>query len=1469
MGNNIHKKKAQIEKNFSSLPSVSPKPKAFWLFGQSNKVKTVGPKGDEDQKKLSVHFTTVQHYQENVFIEGNRPQYLEDLHTEAQEGLKIQQREEHKNGVNAPDDGNIASTDTVRPEQDVGSRDGGDAPGLKSTGGNADATITCAVSTRPALSHQSSTFKPLNPVKSFDKGRKRCRRTTIMGIPNQVQKELALHKSSTFQQTVSSQVRNHDDQVNDRQSGSAIIPTLDGGSPEANKEGMRVHLSELEASRDVQTAHQEKHFNHQRSGNLCPTFVLRPKSVAVPGADTVPSSAPSAMLSFLQELQGPVMSISPQATYLSTIIPNAVLPASIDVIEIDRSISRPCGSNTNQAGSVRTVSKSSLGSGDSGSPVLSRRADGDGFHIDNSFKSTTIPASDSRLDWNQLQPSRDSTQHSSPILSKETRASDNTQSTTLSRQESQQEQPSLNQNLLSVHDSVTMISNSSCKSENLVTYSNSDSAVSGPAAAGEEKQNKQTCSRSLSVVKPKLPPPPPQRTNSLHSNKTRSNIRVLVDSKDPKLSAYGYVEAATESILSSDEITSVTSGTGKIHTNATRCAASSSSDDSRSSASSTFIPIKYSSGEAGGSAEPQTESSSSSAQKTLLEGAKFERTMSPSSGYSSQSGTPTLSPKGISPTSPDKQKRKPVKPERSVSRASSAASPSSSLTSLSCSTSEPVSQDVSTSSPKESPPDVAVKTLITNHNSSNMPLEMRELLKIPPPPKVRAPCAPPPETWIHNKHTFDLLCGSYPNLSTPSHKPGQTEDNTVKQAETQTETGDFHILPKKKTTAEKPLGQLTDKTGSLLTESVHIELQGKKGSADQKMSIQEVRESVGIQRQDKDMKSQETSPKKCPPPVMKKPTVVLHKEEVGLTEKSVERQQKEVCGSILIELHLADENHITSSQNCNDVLGKGEIQMDGHEVTSMQTLSVEIPKVPKVSPPPTPPPAYHPTPPPSRKSPPSSVSTIPSEIQRVQEDIHGTESCWPPPPPPLEGDSVFDGGDEIDFPPPPPFISESLLDIVDSYIAGFDVTNKPTVAVDVQEIIQDSSEANEVVNEQNTDSCSSQTAVNDIKPDGVMKVSQPNCADDVSQTELQNALSFLDAVPNPPAETTSSPSPPAVRAEEPSSPSALDTPSCFLKPYSIKTEESSQQPGIEQFPSPICDPVPPTQLLQNATPGVNFRRHPSVATRDSSSKELHFRHKSIPVSKEDANIPLVTPSLLQMVRLRTVNMTEDQVNTPSTEESTNKEAPIQETCPVSSPASQNIPQKPIRKSLSLKSSPQAGKTSSVMLNMPSMRLQEAIRMKTAAMSSRDCVPPRLGLRSSSCMSEPGTPFLKSSEGYDLPKSPASTASFIFSKSIKKVVIETVADPSPDAQASLKQSLVAELMQVAGQSKTKVYANGGVNSDKVPPPVAKKPTHVSGISNVATCSSKTDNSTEGNGDQHVTQLKETTTRVTADTIETLF
>lgn len=85
----------------------------------------------------------------------------------------------------------------------------------------------------------------------------------------------------------------------------------------------------------------------------------------------------------------------------------------------------------------------------------------------------------------------------------------------------------------------------------------------------------------------------------------------------------------------------------------------------------------------------------------------------------------------------------------------------------------------------------------------------------------------------------------------------------------------------------------------------------------------------------------------------------------------------------------------------------------------------------------------------------------------------------------------------------------------------------------------------------------------------------------------------------------------------------------------------------------------------------------------------------------------------------------------------------------------------------------------------------------------------------------------SPEGGDMLKSPASTASFIFSRSSKKVVIETpVASSSHEMQASLQQNLAAVLTKVSDQSVASTVANGNAGRTgiprRVPPPVAKKP-----------------------------------------------
>lgn len=1102
------------------------------------------------------------------------------------------------------------------------------------------------------------------------------------------------------------------------------------------------------------------------------------------------------------------MSVSPQATYLSTIIPNAVLPASVEVIEIDRGSSRTGGSTINHGGGVRTVSKGSLACGETSvSPLLSKRSDGDGSQTDNSQDSLPLSTLSSCSTRSKSQSSKTLISNCSSASSKSSIHSSTSSKLCVNGHETKTEQSAEEPDLVSLSSSVSMISNPSTKSEFSVSVQGSESSISGSFGAGEDVKSKQNCSRSLSVTKTKQPPAPPRRTNSLHSNKVRSTIKVLVEGKDLNGSACEDTENKTRHVLSKEEKTSASEETAKK--------ATSTSTD------------------AGGT----TQSSSSSPQKTLSEEDKFERTLSPSSGYSSQSGTPTLSPKGITPTSPEKQKQKPVKPERSASRASStAASPSSSLTSLSSSASDPANSDVSTCSPslpaQEAPPTCAIQEPAANNNNIPLSNSMRELLNIPPPPKVKAPCPPPPETWVHNRSCFELLCGPNPNFNQMPQNLAQVQDSSVLPAKIKCEAEE--VMQKQSTTKE-----------SLLTESTVSEVKpetsirpGPEGcckDADHEKDISTEREKldsdVDVDKQlqnsssiFKEPDNKEMSPKKEPPPVMKKPTKVLNRVEPMSTDTSVQTQDKETSSSVRTEVELPAEETTTSTKD-EVVVSAND---NGHEtgksdITTSPMVPVQAMKICRASPPLTPPPAYHPTPPMSRRTESlSSVSAPPDELEKIQEDVNACveDACWPPPPPPMEGDSVFDGGDEIDFPPPPPpLVMDSESRAVDDGITEGTVSTDQT---EDGEKVQDLVEIRESSHEQMLElPADVPQTVTDTKSEGDMLPASEGDTCKKDSCATVQIVSVSDGVQSLPAEPL--PVPPTTSSEDTGA-FSVTPPSSDFRRNSVKTDDHGSSGATLSFQPPNAVPAAPPLPSENLTHGVSFRRQPTAANRDARSKELLSRHKSAPTPKEDANIPLVTPSLLQMVRLRSVNTTEDQVKVPSEDKPPAQEAPVSQNCPTASPGPLSTPQKPVRKSLSLKSPSQTVRATSIIPNAPSMRLQEAIRMKTAAMSSRDGLPSRLGVRSSIHRStgEPAALVLQSPELCDMHRSPASTASFIFSRSSKKVVIEAVPASSPEVQASLKQSLATELNQVSEQTRSGSFSNGVLKSGKVPPPVAKKP-----------------------------------------------
>ncbi|KAM6958901.1 NHS-like protein 3 [Aplochiton taeniatus] len=1440
-----------------------------------------GSKASDEQKQLAVHFTASQLHQENVFIQGSRPQYLEDLHTEAQEGLKIQQQEEHENGVDSQDDQSVnQSISSTLPERDAGSKDGACSAESGSPAGNSASTATSAVSavsTRPVLTRQGSTFKPLNPVKKFEKNRKRSRRTTILGIPQQVQKELALHRSSTF--------------------GASLLPN-DGGQAGDRQSGI-----------------------HQRLGShrLPSSTDQRPKSLAVPW---MTSSVSSTGFGFLQEPLGPVMSISPQATYLSKIIPNAVLPASVDVIQIDRGNSRNRGSIHNHGGNSRTVSKSSLAHSElSASPASSRRSDSDGSHADGSHNTATpMPATASSSSWNQLQSSETIMSQTSTVSFKPCAGTGSPQTVSLAGQGSQRGEPRGEQDLVSLQSSTSCSSTKDARPGSSGQVS--ESSLSASASAGEmsrgEREGMRTsrsCSRSLSIVKTKLPPAPPRRTNSLH------HVEVAKRQSERLVEIQGVNDSSIREVDAGADRSPQREGPSSADVNLSPGPVCDSTVSSTcSSLSPTLIPAL----DAGGPPKPQPESSSASPHKAPpSEAGKFERTLSPSSGYSSQSGTPTLSPKGIPPTplSSGKQKKRPVKPERSGSRASSStASASSSLTSLSSATSEPVHQEALTNSP--SPPQHSSPLPVAGAAEKAVPVKqtpspatIRELLDIPPHPKVKAPSPPPSETWAHNGRTLELLCGLSPNsdrlaqlqkqqqsggVNTGQNNKAETEDSkperTVKRDGKPTAKADVVPLP---INGRVPL----EKSEAILVVRVCQELESPESRSTEPASLSVAEGETATKLQGpglnmsplmEELKSHETLPKKETPPVMTKSPPKLNGEEAV-----TERQQQVKLDGVIMEVRE------TSPVEIDGPLKKsqGDVAARRHEAENeraaentpgnppmetqppFQALAVDSPTVPKSSPPPSPPPAYHPPPPPARKTPPPSVSSPPPKEEEPTdgENIPPVESCWPPPPPPLQApvDSVFEGPEDMDFPPPPPpLLTDSQPDVVGGCVSEMDVPCSSAMALEeVAANLKEAAEADITMNRESSELSSLQTqiVVEDITS-GATAGSNSKLSN--SEREIQDVPPLPQDVPPPPLEA---PPPPPVTDAMPLSRSSPTPPSSVPPPPSKQfgdlapSEPSSSAPPASSINVPST--IPPAE---NNPTTVSFRRQPSLAGRDARAKELLARQKSAPIPKEDANIPLVTPSLLQMVRLRSVNVGDEPVKShPEDGQSINGGAATQDPLPTASPSSQNIPQKPIRKSLSLKSLPPTARTPPVTLNAPSMRLQEAIRMKTAAMSSKDGLSSRLSLRSLSANSsvcDPATQSPKSPEGGDIHKSPASTASFIFSRSTKKVVIEAPTSFSPEAQASLKKSLAAELMQASDPSQVsngtaeKAEAHSFKYPGKVPPPVAKKPglgtSHPADKMGPDT-NGETESMRPAGQTAPLKELQTTTKTVTPGTIETLF
>ncbi|CAM5167860.1 unnamed protein product [Eretmochelys imbricata] len=1162
----------------------------------------------ENKKRLNVQYKAGAEQPDNVFFPSSRPPHLEELHNQAQAGLKSLQHQEKqkqtRSGWDYGDSNSIQSSHTSTEEDEISFRS-------RTQSCTTENASEDALSIRSEMiQRKGSTFRPHDSFpKSSEKAGKRRkeRRTTVLGIPQHVQKELGLRNSHELRKrpgsvsprdgprqggsppSMASQPLVNGDEAD---GGTIHIPTINGNlqPPPAPKGGARISLQALEEAES--DAAIQRHINRvyyddmllgrRTAAKLSP--LLRPKSLAVPGMTTNASPPP--------ELLGPVMSISPQATYMSKIIPNAVLPPMVDVIALSRS-------------SVRTLSRCSLVSSSPASVrSLARFSEPGGRSREHSSSSDN---------WSHSQSTETIVSDSSTISSqggsdsRKGGAGPPSEADTAGRSDTDQ---------LSVY-SAASCTNSCAKARPAYTAhgllaaglggssGRASPAYSTGSMAGSSDtvsvRSDRSSTRSVSLRKMKKPPAPPRRTHSLHQRAEQQQavgeggqkVLGLPPKPDPRHQREPWTPCLeSQSPLGEDEVFSPgsLSETSSIRSESLAYSADASSPDvSRCSP----VPGEKLQRGVEGVAVILREQQAPSRQSSP-EG--FKRTMSPSSGYSSQSGTPTLPTKGLGShaSSPGKRRPQPKKPERVCSLQSPVLSISSSLASLSSSTSDPAPAE--TVAPPAGP-------------ALSLQSRMDRFI-IPPHPKVPAPISPPPVK----------LRQAAPSASPAVSSPAPS------------------------------------------------------------MAIQE-------------------------PSVLPKPT--------------------------------------------------------------------------SRSPPPSPPPPYHPPPPPVKKGEASPEAPHSETTEEVPQD-----PSWPPPPPPALDEQDLS---MADFPPPDE--------------AGFSTLPEPLPVTGTA--------VSSSVAAQPEPTGSEQPASLKAAPTG----DGPGAASLAFSTKVSLRIQQHQGL----LAGSTLPAP------------AVELPMLITVPTSAGATPSLQpsqpKPAAAAAPPPApAAPAPPMVLQPQAS-----LKKTTNGSRLDPKKEPVSRSKSNPTPKEDANLPIVTPSLLQMVHLRSVSM-----HAPA---GPGKQTPGQngQGADGLGKQAQPVPQKPIRKSLSLRQSPSSKDT------VPLNQLQNAVRLKTSTLSSRDAPTSRLVDRTNgnkltlpghaASGLEPTAGDAKDGQVSPIHKSPASTASFIFAKSSKKLVIETPS--SPEAQADLKRNLVAELMNFSGQRSTvpAMTQQGQVppgksqaqrKSSKIPPPIARKP-----------------------------------------------
>ncbi|XP_049596518.1 NHS-like protein 3 isoform X2 [Syngnathus scovelli] len=1386
--------------------------------------------------------------QENVFIEASRPKYLEDLHTEALEGLKMMQQEDNNAGVDFRDNESTTSTMTAQTD--------GEGGGFTTDSTIPDASSVASMrssastrSSRSGLTRQGSTFRPLNSGKPSEKGRTRRRhRKTVGSIPRHVQQQLGLDRVGRAM----SFKLNQDEHFNNKS---------DSEHPEGSESDQNV-ISE-DQDEQICSAHLDDLALLRRLG---PDLLdgQRPRSLAVASMTTANSQ---------EEMPSPVMSISPQAAYMSKIIPNAVLPPSIEVVEISRGQSR---------NSLRTVSKSSLYL-PSPSPSRTSRIS----KISSTCRHNPYNLSDAS-GWSHSESSETLVSDSSTISSGN-----------ISRKETSQDRDAT---IITVNGKL-INKERGAKQE-------------GPFA------------RSLSVMKSKRAPPPPSRSYSLH-NKMKRRSRDLAE----------VVVISKESSHQSGS--ALSGGTDEPKTSPVRAVESPGYNGDTSSLEDSTGSVIFRMGKspmAGDSAKVDKTVSSSQEKWEPPQENKVSKITSPSSGYSSQDCTsPQLQPYSSSP----KNKRGILAKLQRLFPGASSSSPLTHLetTENTKSSKESKSQIEETDCESVSP---SVRTL-------------RELFDIPPHPKVHAPPAPPPEVWAHSKRTFELLLGppapdnvyaiikknpkdrrrSSATVSAEGSVKSSNGERKLKNpiATVESTKGTEVGTQKVQESALLNVNEVHKISNERLIQNVDLEGNGKVEASDEKVRVSDVLNGMLVKAVEKreerlamrsgvgnhtkvDIKHgislTRTSPSPSPPPAHFPP------EPPGKQNPtSPESSWPPPPPPIIQVLSVPDEVDFPPPPpplvSAVGFLPTRSVPAPTIIVTTELEPQNSVAPGPPLNIPP--PPAYAAPPPPiPAASPLRMTEVITSTHQEVSSII---QKVSPPPPEVVPSESVsrpvqvlpslitkhvppplvtVKEDPPAHVPPEPAPCSEETVRVSsqEKNSQGEETRSSklyPPESIPPPPPSQSLKSGSEVILQQESISSESQSQL--ISCQGILTPPQsipppptiellPSTAIEVPNTEA--AISNLPERPEEPRPSPPAPPPLPVeglvtllhqtntastenKSPELSSdnvreePIPVVTPS-LLQMVKLRSVNSSPQPPEAQEQAQAEDvlllhqtntasaenkspelssgnvheesiPVVTPSLLQMVKlRSVNSSPQPPEAQEQAQAEDVLLLHQTNTASAEnkspelssgnvhEESISVVTPSLLQMVKLRSVNISPQP---PAAQEQAQDVKTIQQPNNLvpSTQANNEAPQKPIRRSLILSSptstsspaditsvpalpepvvvappppapSPAALKSPATITSPPpSMNLQEVIRMRTAA-RSKDSPALRLSLQSPTSPKDPC-------------QSPTSTASFIFSKN-KRVGLDTKA-PLPKAQ-NISTKMVKEV------ELTK--------NVKMPPPVAKKP-----------------------------------------------